>query len=260
MKIFINVDKNKELAVSTKERLTDTCNELNITVCEKASEADVICSIGGDGTFLESSRISKGCPIIGINCGTLGYLTDVNPDDIQKAMKDLLDNKFYIENRMMLEGEIIKENGEKIKISPALNDIAVSKNTFGVVRFDTIVDGKLINSYTADGIIVCTPTGSTAYNLSCGGPIVDPTANIITITPIAPHTVLNRSVILSDNSLVEIKITELRNHTMSYVLYDGRPIEVKTGDVIRIYKSNQITKIIKLNWQSFIENIRKKIH
>ena len=114
MKIFINVDKNKELAVSTKERLTDTCNELNITVCEKASEADVICSIGGDGTFLESSRISKGCPIIGINCGTLGYLTDVNPDDIQKAMKDLLDNKFYIENRMMLEGEIIKENGEEI--------------------------------------------------------------------------------------------------------------------------------------------------
>ena len=175
-------------------------------------------------------------------------------------MKDLLNNKFYIEERMMLEGEIIKENGEIIKIAPSLNDIAISKNTFGVVRFDTIIDGKLINSFTADGIIVCTPTGSTAYNLSCGGPIVDPTANIITITPIAPHTVLNRSVVLSDSSIVEIKITELRNHRLSYVLYDGRPIEVKTGDIIRIYKSEQITKIIKLNWQSFIENIRKKIH
>jgi NAD+ kinase len=260
MKIFVNVDKNKEFAISTKESLINACNELNITVCENASEADIICSIGGDGTFLESSRLSKGCPTIGINCGTLGYLTDVNPDDIQKAMQDLLNNNYYIEERMMLEGEIIKDTGEIIKIPPALNDIAISKNTFGVVRFDTIVDGKLINSYTADGIIACTPTGSTAYNLSCGGPIVDPTAHIITITPIAPHTVLNRSVILSDNSLVEIKITELRNRNMSYVLYDGRPIEVKTGDVIRIFKSEQITKIIKLNWQSFIENIRKKIH
>jgi len=260
MKIFINVDKNKEFAISTKESLINTCNELNITVCENPSDADIICSIGGDGTFLESSRLSKGCPTIGINCGTLGYLTDVNPEDIEKAMKDLLDNNYYIEERMMLEGEIIKDNGEIIKIPPALNDIAISKNTFGVVRFDTIVDEKLINSYTADGIIVCTPIGSTAYNLSCGGPIVDPTAHIITVTPIAPHTVLNRSVILSDNSLVEIKITELRNHNMSYVLYDGRPIEVKTGDVIRIFKSEQITKIIKLNWKSFIENIRKKIH
>lgn len=260
MKIFINVDKNKKLAISTKETLLETCNKLKIEVCQNPSEADIICSIGGDGTFLESSRLSKGCPTIGINCGTLGYLTDINPDDIPKAMQDLLNNKFYIEERMMLEGELIKENGEIIKIPPALNDIAISKNPFGVVRFDTIVDGKLINSYTADGIIVCTPTGSTAYNLSCGGPIVDPTAHIITITPIAPHTVLNRSVIFSDNSLVEIKITELRNHTVSYVLYDGRPIEVKTGDIIRIYKSKQITKIIKLNWQSFIENIRKKIH
>lgn len=260
MKIFINIDKNKELALSTRDKLIDSCNELGIKIAEQPDQADVICSIGGDGTFLESSRLSKGCPTIGINCGTLGYLTDVDPNDIKKAMKDLVENKYYTEERMMLEGEVIKENGEIIKIPPALNDIAISKNTFGVVRFDTIVDGKLINSYTADGIILCTPTGSTAYNLSCGGPIVDPTANIITITPIAPHTVLNRSVVLSDNSIVEINITELRNHTSSYVLYDGRPIEVKAGDKIRIYKSEQITKIIKLNWQSFIENIRKKIH
>lgn len=260
MKIFINTDKNKQLAVSTKKKVIDTCNELGIIISKKPEEADMICSIGGDGTFLESSRLSKGCPTIGINCGTLGYLTDVNPDDINKAFDDLVNNRYYTEERMMLEGEIIKENGEIINIPPALNDIAISKNTFGVVRFDTIVDEKLINSYTADGIIICTPTGSTAYNLSCGGPIVDPIANIITITPIAPHTVLNRSVILSDNSIVEINITELRNHTSSYVLYDGRPIEVTTGDKIRIYKSEQITKIIKLNWQSFIENIRKKIH
>ncbi len=260
MKIYINTDNKKELAVSTENQLIDICNNLKIIIVSTPEEADIICSIGGDGTFLETSRLSKGSPIIGINCGTLGYLTDVNPDDLQKAMEDLLNNKYYIEERMMLEGEIIKSNGESVNIPPALNDISISKNTFGVVRFDTIVDDKLINSYTADGIIICTPTGSTAYNLSCGGPIMDPTANIIAITPIAPHSVLNRSVILSDTSVVEIKITELRNQTLSYVLYDGKPIEVKTGDKIRIYKSDKITKIIKLNWQSFIENIRKKIN
>ena len=260
MKIFINIDDNKELAVKTRKDFINACEDLDIDITDTPEEADIICSIGGDGTFLESSRLSNGSPTVGINCGTLGYLTDINPNDIGKTLEYLIKNKYYIEERMMLEGEIVKSNGKVIDIPPALNDICISKNTFGVVRFDTIIDGKLINSYTADGIILCTPTGSTAYNLSCGGPIVDPTAHIITLTPIAPHTVLDRSIILSDNSVIEIKITELRDNTSSYVLYDGRPIEVTTGDTVRIFKSNQITKIIKFNWQSFIENIRNKIN
>ena len=260
MQLFINTDENKKLAIDTKESLLKTCTKLGIDIVETPLEADIVCSVGGDGTFLASSRLSSGRPTIGINCGTLGYLTDVNPEDIEKAMKDLINGNYYIEERMMLKREIIRKNGETIHIPDALNDIAVSKNTFGVVRFDTIIDDVLINSYTADGIILCTPTGSTAYNLSCGGPIVDPTAKIITLTPIAPHTVLNRSIVLSENSLITIKITELRNQTTSYVLYDGKPIEITTGDIVNIMKSEQVTKIIKLKSQSFIENIRKKIN
>ena len=160
---------------------------------------------------------------------------------------------------MMLEGEIVKATGEVIKIPESLNEIAISKNTFGVVRFDAVVNNKLINSYTADGILICTPTGSTAYNLSCGGPIVDPTANIITLTPIAPHTILNRSIILSDDSVVEIKITELRANTSSFVLYDGNPIEIVSGDVVRIKKSDRIIKLIKFEDRNFIDTIREKI-
>ena len=159
----------------------------------------------------------------------------------------------------MLKAEIIKEDGEIIEIEDALNEIAISKNSFGVVRFDTIVNGRLINSYTADGIIVCTPTGSTAYNLSCGGPIVDPTACILTVTPIAAHTLLNRSIVFSDDALIEIKITELRNNTQAYVLSDGNPYEIRTNDTIRIRKSDKITKIVKLNWQSFVDTIHNKI-
>ena len=260
MKIFINTDTYREIALKTKENLVEICDELMIEVVNDISQADMIFSIGGDGTFLKSSKLTQDIPIIGVNTGTLGYLTEINPEDLKTSLEDIINKKFHIENRMMLEGEIIKTSGEKVKIPESLNEIAISKNTFGVVRFEVTVDDKLINSYTADGMIVCTPTGSTAYNLSCGGPIVDPTAEIITLTPIAPHTVINRSIILSDDSTVDIRITELRDNTSSYVLYDGKPIEVLSGDIVRIKKSDKITKIIKLEDRSFIDTIRENIN
>lgn len=259
MKIFINEDKYADIALETKKEVIKISDELDISVVEDVSQSDIIISIGGDGTFLKSARLAEDKPLIGINTGTLGFLTEISQNSIEKALMDMLNGDYHIEKRMMLEGEIIKENGERVEIPQALNEIAISKNTFGVVRFDAIVNEKLINSYTADGILVCTPTGSTAYNLSCGGPIVDPTANIITLTPIAPHTVLNRSIILADSSTVDIKITELRANTSSYVLYDGKPIEVFSGDTVRIRKSDKIIKIIKLEERSFIDNIRENI-
>lgn len=257
MKIFINIDKHNKKAIQTRKKLISICKKHDIKICDNPEEAKLICSIGGDGTFLKSSKLSTAA-MIGINCGTLGYLTDINPEDIEKAINDLINKKFFIEERIMLKAEILKENGEIIEIEDALNEIAISKNTFGVVRFDTIVNGRLINSYTADGILICTPTGSTAYNLSCGGPIVDPTACILTVTPIAAHTLLNRSIVFSDNSIIEIKITELRNNTQAYVLSDGNPYEIRTNDIIRIKKSDKITKIVKLNWQSFVDTIHNK--
>ncbi|MBQ2666347.1 NAD(+)/NADH kinase [Methanobrevibacter sp.] len=260
MKAYINADDTRQIALDTKQKVIEIFKELKIEITNDINDADMIISIGGDGTFLKSARLSTGKPIVGINTGTLGYLTEISPINIKKAFTNILDGKYHIEDRIMLEGEVIKKNGDVIKIPESLNEIAISKNAFGVVRFDAIINGKLINSYTADGILVCTPTGSTAYNLSCGGPIVDPTANILTLTPIAPHTVLNRSVILSKDSTVEIKITELRENTSSYVVYDGISMEVFSGDVIRIKKSYKITKIIKLEERSFIDNIRENIN
>lgn len=259
MKIYINVDKSKESAILTKNHLIKICNDLNVEIISNPNEADFICSIGGDGTFLKSSHISNNIPVLGINCGTVGYLTDISPDDLEDTIKNLKNNSFYIiEERMMIEGEIISKN-LITPIESSLNEIALYKNVLGVVKFDAIVDGKLINSYTADGILICTPTGSTAYNLSCGGPIVDPTAEIITLTPIAPHTVINRSIVLSDKSVVEIKLTELRENTTAYVLYDGKSIELEKDDVIRIKKSDKVTKIVKFDHKSFIDTIREKI-
>lgn len=260
MNIYINEDDFNMDAVKTKESLIEISRELDIEVTDDVKESDIIISIGGDGTFLETAGLAHQKPIIGINTGTLGYLTEVSPDNIEMALKNLLDGNYEIESRMMLEGEVIRPSGEVIRIPESLNEIAVSKNTFGVVRFDVMVNEKIINSYTADGILVCTPTGSTAYNLSCGGPIVDPGANIMTLTPIAPHSILNRSIILSDDSVVDIEITELRKNTTSHALYDGNVIEVFSGDMIRIKKSDKITKIVKIENRCFIDNIREKIN
>ena len=260
MKVFINTDGRNPNALKTEQKLIGISKELNIKITNEISESDLIISIGGDGTFLKSARLSCEKPIIGIHTGTLGFLTEIKSNNMKNALIELLNGNYHIEERMMLEGEIVRKDGEIKKIPKALNEIGISKNILGVVRFDVLVDGKLINSYTADGILVCTPTGSTAYNLSCGGPIVDPTAKILTLTPIAPHTVINRSIVLSDDSTVEIRITEIRDSTTSFVLYDGHPIEVFNGDVIKIEKSDKLTKIIKLEDASFIDTIRENIN
>lgn len=259
MKAYINVDDSSRIALDTKEKVIEISKKLKIEILDDIDNTDMIISIGGDGTFLKSAKLSTGTPIVGINTGTLGYLTEISPENIKKALTDILDGNYHIEKRMMVEGEITRQTGDVIKIPESLNEIAISKNAIGIVRFDVIIDKKLIKSYTADGILVCTPTGSTAYNFSCGGPIVDPTANIMTLTPIAPHTILNRSIVLSDNSIIEIKITELRENNSSYVVYDGKPIEVFAGDSVRIKKSDKITKIIKLEDRSFIDTIRENI-
>lgn len=259
MKIFINADKRNSDSLKTKEKLVKISQDLKIEIADEISECNIIISIGGDGTFLKSAKLSCEKPVIGIHTGTLGFLNEIDPEDIKPALIDLMENSYHIEERMMLEGEIIRENGESVEIPKALNDIGISKNAYGVIRFDVLVNGKLINSYTADGALVCTPTGSTAYNLSCGGPIVDPTAQILTLTPIAPHTVINRSIVLSDDSAVEIRITEMRENTTCYALYDGQPIEVFNGDLIKIRKSDKHAKLIKLEDRSFIDTIRENI-
>lgn len=253
MKIFANIDGANEKSLKTKKDLERISG---IEVVDDIKNADMVFSIGGDGTFLKTSRLSDK-PVFGINTGTLGYLTEINPDGLKSAVDKIVEGNYHIENRMMIEGEIIKDG--VLKIPPALNEIAITKKSIGVIRFQTIVNGRIINSYTADGILVCTPTGSTAYNLSCGGPIVDPTAEIITLTPIAPHSVINRSIVISDEAIVQIKITEIRNDESAFVLYDGKPIEIKVGDEITVKKSEKVTKIVKLEDRSFIDTVRENI-
>lgn len=223
-------------------------------------EIDCAIVIGGDGSLIDVARVlhERDIPILGINMGTLGYLTEVEINNIDEALQKVISGEYVLEKRMMLEG--IWDDGQK---DVALNDIVVTrKGVLRVIHFELYVNGELLNSYEADGIIISTPTGSTAYNLSAGGPIVEPTASLIVITPICSHALNTSSIVLSAEDEIEIVIGKGRNGMVEEVFttFDGADmISLKTGDKIIIRKSDTFTKIMKLSKVSFLEILRRKM-
>lgn len=197
-------------------------------------------------------------PILGINMGTLGYLTEVELNHIDEAIEKVVNGEYSLEERMMLAGEF--QNGDS---NVALNDIVVSrKGALRVIHFRLFVNGELLNSYKADGIILSTPTGSTAYNLSAGGPIVEPTASLIVITPICSHALNTSSIVLSSEDEIMIEIGEGRNGSVEEVsvAFDGADmVTLFTGDRMKIHKACACTKIMKLSKVSFLEIMRRKM-
>lgn len=231
-------------------------------IIKESVPVDIDCAIviGGDGSLIEVARAlpEHDIPILGVNMGTLGYLTEVEVSHIEEAIEKIVAEDYTTENRMMLEG--IFENGDS---DISLNDIIVSrKGALRVIHFDLFVNGELLNSYEADGVIISTPTGSTAYNLSAGGPIVEPTASMIVITPICSHALNTSSVVLSADDVIEIKIGEGRNGTTEEVIvaFDGADtVTLFTGDTVTIRKALAETKILKLSKVSFLEILRRKM-
>lgn len=227
-------------------------------------DTDCILVLGGDGTLLQAAADTKDedIPLLGINLGTLGFMAEVERTNIENALKALIEDRFEIEERMMLDGQIYHE-GEMVKELHALNDIVLTRRgSLKIVAYDIYVNGQFLNSYQADGIILSTPTGATGYNMSAGGPIVEPKAKILLLTPICPHTLSARSIVLSPDDLVEIKVKSGRNGQTQEmeVNFDGsftRPLS--TGDSIRICRSGRVTKFIRLSKVSFLEILHKKL-
>ena len=232
----------------------------NIIPSSIPEEMDCAIVIGGDGSLIEVARALQGrnIPILGINMGTLGYLTEVEVGHIEEALEQLLRGDYIVEKRMMLEGTF-GDGGKDI----SLNDIVVGrKGALRVIHFRIYVNGELLNSYEADGVIISTPTGSTAYNLSAGGPIVEPTASMIVITPICPHALNTSSIVLSADDEIVIEIREGKHEAMEevYVAFDGADtITLVTGDTITIRRAEAATRIVKLSKDSFLETLRRKM-
>ena len=228
------------------------------------ADTQAVLILGGDGTFLHAAKdlLDLNLPVVGIYFGTLGFLTEIKPEAFEDALSAIINEQYNIENRMLIEGEIIK-GGKTVYRSQALNDIVLNRSqASSLIRFDVNVNGEFLNSYSADGIVISTPTGSTGYNLSAGGPVAQPTAEIILATPICAHALNSRSIVFSAD--VEISLTAKtktgERDQKTIVSFDGeRDIPLSEGDIIKIKKAEKSVKLIKVNDLSFIENISKNM-
>ncbi|WP_066630778.1 NAD kinase [Labilibacter marinus] len=217
---------------------------------------DLVVSVGGDGTFLRTARLvnSLQIPILGVNMGRLGFLAETGADELNTVLKELLNNEYSVVDRTVLS---ITEDG-KSNEQYALNDITlVRRDTSSLIVAHVKVNGKLLNNYWSDGVIISTPTGSTAYSMSAGGPIVLPECNNIIITPIAPHGLNVRPLVLSDN--VELEIT-VESRSNSYMLtVDSASKVVSTQTKVKIRKADYSVKVIERHTYDFFDTLRKKL-
>ncbi len=227
---------------------------------EIPEDTECVLSLGGDGTLIRTAGAlhQTDIPMIGINLGTLGYLTEIELANIKDDIKSLMTGMPFVEERMMIEGEL--ESGER---NIALNDIVLTREgALRTIRFRIYVNGAFLHSYKADGIILSTPTGSTGYSLSAGGPIVEPTASLFILTPICPHSLNKNSIILSADDVIEIELGEGREGKAesANLSFDGNAfIHFRTGDKIRITKATKTMKLMKLSSVSFLETLRRKM-
>lgn len=229
-----------------------------------ADDVQCIIVLGGDGTLLQAARdvVKKGIPLLGINLGTLGFLAEVGMENLYQALDQMMQGNYTIEKRMMLKGSIYR--GQKLLAEDiALNDIVIGRRGVPrVVRFKNYVNDEYLNTYNADGIIISTPTGSTGYSLSAGGPIISPSACMISMTPLAPHTLNTRSIIFSADDKITVEIGKGRRQDLEegMAFFDGdTQVDMVTGDRIVIRRAEVSTKIMKLSKISFLEVLRQKM-
>ena len=220
--------------------------------------ADFALSIGGDGTFLKvASRVgSRGIPIIGVKTGRLGFLADVLPDDIDETLDALYNGNYQTEEHAVIE---LQTNGEPLDTWPyALNDIAVLKrDSASMITIDAAINGEHLVTYQADGLIVSTPTGSTAYSLSNGGPVIVPQTGVLCLTPVAPHSLSVRPVVINDDSLVTLQV-ESRSHSFLAAI-DGRSIRLQEGTRLTIRRAKFGIAFVKRGEQSYFSTLRDKM-
>lgn len=268
----IVVNKQKDVGLEVTDHIMDFMKKKGITcsiadnsegdpgdryVSNIPEDARCIIVLGGDGTMLQAARsvVNRDIPLIGVNLGTLGYLTEIEKSGIDEALTKIINDEYITEERMMLYGEL---NGEH---DYALNDIVISRQNTAAINYNIFVNDLYLCSYHADGIIISTPTGSTGYNMSAGGPIVEPSGNMILITPICPHTLNSRSLVLSPETKVVVEIGEGRDKMPQRAVasFDGKAMPLmNTGDKIYIEKSAMTTSILKLSRVGFLENLGRK--
>lgn len=222
--------------------------------------ADLVLVLGGDGTMLSVARLvcEKGIPILGINLGGLGFITEVQRTEIYDALERIFSGQYTLEERMMLNAYVVR-HGERIAGYTTLNDVVINKGALArIIDLETFVDKRYVSTFRSDGLIVSTPTGSTAYCLSAGGPILFPTINSIVLIPICPHTLTNRPIVLPDTVIVEVTLKSLVEDV--FLTLDGQVgFSLRQNDTVIIEKSPHKTRLLIPFERDFFEVLRTKL-
>lgn len=259
------IESNHRNCIIVKDRFVEDNNvEGFYEVTEIPEKTECIIILGGDGTMIQAANdlSDLGIPLLGVNLGTLGFLTEVEKQNIEEALQQLYEDKYKVEKRMMLFGKAENQKTGEYR-GLALNDFVISKD--GVCRLITMkvyVNGELLDTYVADGIIVSTPTGSTGYNLSAGGPVLAPEVKAMIVTPICPHSLNKRSLVVSHHDVLEIVIGKSKENSddEAVLITDGAiSMELTTGDKLIVKEAEGETKIIKLTECSFYRRLRDKL-
>lgn len=220
---------------------------------------DFALSVGGDGTFLTTAALvgHLDIPILGINCGHLGYLAEVQTDNLELVLDQLVNNNYTIEKRSMLE--VSCQQDGKLASPYALNEVAILKSGLSsMITVDVTLNGEFLHNYKADGLLVATSTGSTAYNLSVGGPLLDPHVNAIILSPVATHSLNIRPLVVLDDSKIDIKITSRNGNFLLSV--DGRSQVLSQDVLLHIERSQRTIKLVRINGQTFMQSLKDKLN
>jgi NAD+ kinase len=222
---------------------------------------DVIFCIGGDGTFLSAvhDHHAKDVPIVGVNLGSIGFLTEIQPEQFEDALDRFIEGRFFVENRIQLDVTVMDKDGNEKGRGLCLNDAVIARGyLLRVLTVDLFIDGDYVERLSGDGVIMSSPTGSTAYSLAAGGPIVKPELAVFLVTPICPHTLHNRSYVVAEESVVEIRLKDFAERPI--LSLDGRnDIELNPLDRIFVKKADRPMKIARLGYTNFYQTIRQKI-
>jgi len=245
---------------NSTEGLVENVNIVNRSNLAKQSDLAIV--VGGDGTFLSAVRslADHNIPVLGINLGRLGFLVDISPDDMLQHLEQIMHGEYVDECRFLLQAQV-ERNGEVISQADAFNDVVVHiRDVARMIEFNTYINGQFVNYQRADGLVVSTPTGSTAYALSSGGPLLHATLDAMVLVPICPHTLTNRPLVINADSKVEIIIGESKQST-SQVTFDGQTaFDVKPGDKIVIQKKQSNIHLIHPASYDYYEILRAKLH
>jgi NAD+ kinase len=279
--IITNQEKDIDLSVTNKivayiEKAGHTAflsglSDIQSVVKKEHLPINIDCAIvlGGDGTIIKTSNdlMTYGIPILGVNLGTLGFLAEIEEHNVYEALDRLFDDDYEIENRMMMEGEAFQyANGQELQCCSTdyvLNDVVITRKGFSrIINLGIYVNDELVDNFLGDGVIISTPTGSTAYNLSAGGPIVMPRTQVMVITPICPHSLSPRSIVVSAEDTIKIIVGKSKKtqEAEAIATFDGnKVVDLGTEDCVIIKRARFFTKLIKLNCTGIYEVLRSKL-